>query len=115
MKLPGVEKAEIHSAKIVSYLLSTTHPAGKSKASFFMEFGFSADKWEELAAALKQHAIDNEVARQEKTAFGTRYIVEGRLKAADGTWLNIRSAWFIHEPGEAPKFVTAHPLRRRRA
>ena len=113
MKLPDVEKAEIREAKVVNYLLSTTHPSGKSKAAFFTEFGFSADRWEELAVALTQHAVDNEVAREESTAFGTRYIVEGRLKAPDGTWLNIRCAWFVHKAGEGPKFVTAHPLKRR--
>ena len=61
MRLPDVEKAEITEAKIVKYLLSTTHRAGKSKASFFMEFGFGPERWEELAEALKQHAMDNEV------------------------------------------------------
>ncbi|MGH7828144.1 MAG: DUF6883 domain-containing protein [Candidatus Binatia bacterium] len=38
--LRGVERAEISETKIVKYLLSTTHRAGKSKATFFMEFGF---------------------------------------------------------------------------
>ena len=58
MKLPDVEKAEVPEAKVVRYLLSITHRAGKSKASFFMEFGFDPDRWEKLAAALKQHAIN---------------------------------------------------------
>ena len=44
MKLPGIEKAEIREAKIVRYLLSTTHRAGKSKAIFFMEFGFDPQR-----------------------------------------------------------------------
>jgi hypothetical protein len=42
MRLPNVEKAEITEAKVVRYLLSTTHRAGKSKAAFFMQFGFNA-------------------------------------------------------------------------
>ena len=113
MKLPYVEKAEIPEAKVVRYLLSTTHRAGKSKASFFMEFGFHADRWEELAGALKQHAMDNEVTLEEKTTFGTRYVIEGDLKAPDGTWLNVRSAWFIDVDDDSPRFITAHPLRRR--
>lgn len=113
MKLPDVEKAVIPEAKVVRYLLSTTHRAGKSKASFFMEFGFDSSRWEELATALKQHAIDNEITIQERTIFGTRYVIEGLLKAPDGRWLNIRSAWFIDEEGEGPRFITAHPLRRR--
>ena len=114
MRLPNVGRAQISEAKVVRYLLSTTHRAGKSKASFFMQFEFDSSRWEELARALKQHATDNEIQLEEKTSFGTRYIIDGLLKAPDGKWLNIRSAWFIDEEGEAPRFVTAHPLKRRR-
>ena len=90
MKLPGAEKAVVTEAKIVRYLLSTTHRAGKSKAAFFMEFGFHPELWEELARALKQHAMDNEVTLTERAEFGTRYVIDGPLKAADGRWLNVR-------------------------
>jgi len=114
MILPNVENAEIPESKITKYLLSTTHRAGKSKASFFMQFGFDLDRWEELALALKEHASDNEVALEEKTIFGTRYIIDGLLKAPDGRLLNIRAAWYINTAGDVPRFVTAHPLRRRR-
>jgi hypothetical protein len=114
MRLPNLENAEISESKITKYLLSTTHRAGKSKASFFMQFGFDLDRWEALALALKQHELDNEVALEEKTIFGTRYIIDGLLKAPDGRLLNIRAAWYIHTDGDVPRFVTAHPLRRRR-
>jgi hypothetical protein len=79
-----------------------------------LKFGFDAEQWQELARALKQHAMDNEITMEERTTFGTRYVIEGLLKATDGTWLNIRSAWFIDNEGDAPRFITAHPLRRRR-
>jgi hypothetical protein len=115
MKLPDVEKAEIKESKITQYLLSTTHRAGKSKASFFIRFGFDPDRWEELATALRQHARDNEITLEEKTVFGTRYVIDGLLKAPDERWLNVRTAWFINRVGDPPRFVTAHPLRRRRA
>jgi hypothetical protein len=115
VRLPGVEKAEISEAKVVKYLLSTTHRAGKSKAAFFMQFGFDPSRWGELAIALKQHAISNDVTREERTIFGTRYVIEGLLTAPDGRRLNVRTAWFIDEGGEVPRFVTAHPLRRGRS
>jgi len=76
---------------------------------------FAQNDEEELALALKQHAIDNEVTLEEKTIFGTRYVIDGLLKAPDGRWLNMRSAWFVDREGETPRFVTAHPLRRRRS
>ena len=113
MRLPGIKRAEISEAKIVRYLLSTTHRAGKSKAIFFMEFGFDPRRWEELAIALKEHAINNEITREERTLFGTRYVIEGPLRAPDGTSLNVRTAWFVDDGGEVPRFITAHPLKRR--
>jgi hypothetical protein len=115
MKLPLVDRAEISETKIVNYLLSTTHRAGKSKASFFMQFGFDSSRWEELARALKQHAQDNDITLEEQTIFGTRYVIEGLLTAPDGRRLNVRTAWFIDDDGEVPRFITAHPLRRRRS
>ena len=95
MKLPGSENAEVGETKIVRYLLSTTHRAGKSKAAFFTEFGFSADQWEVLDRALRQHAMDNEIALEQRTVFGTRYVIDGLLQAPDGRLLNVRAAWFI--------------------
>jgi len=80
MKLPDIDKAEIKESKITQYLLSTTHRAGKSKAAFFTRFGFDADHWEELAMALRQHAHDNDITLEVKTAFGTRYVIDGPLK-----------------------------------
>ena len=114
MKLPGVENAKVGETKIVRYLLSTTHRAGKSKAAFFMEFGFSAERWEDLDRALRQHAMDNEIALEQRTSFGTRYVIDGLLQAPDGRSLNIRAAWFIDNEGDAPRFITAHLLRRKR-
>jgi hypothetical protein len=114
MNLPGVEKTQVSETKIVKYLLSTTHRAGKSKAAFFMEFGFDPDRWEEFGRALRQHATNNEITREEKTRFGTRYIIDGPLQAPDGRMLNVRTAWFIDNEGDAPRFIKAHPLRRRR-
>lgn len=67
MKLPDVDKAQVPESKITQYLLSTTHRSGKSKAFFFLTFGFDPDHWEDLASALKQHARDNEVAVEEVT------------------------------------------------
>lgn len=114
MKLPLVDKAEISETKVVKYLLSTTHRAGKSKAVFFMQFGFNASRWEELAKALKQHAMDNEITLQVRTTFGMRYVIDGDLTTPGGARLNVRTAWFIDDDSEVPRFITAHPLRRRR-
>ena len=110
MKLPNVESANVPERKITHYLLNPAHPAGGSKAAFFLRFGFTVAEWARLADALRQHARENDVVLVEETPHGTRHVVEGLLTAPDGRRLNVRAAWYIHPGSSAPQFVTAHPL-----
>ena len=95
MKLPFAEQASVPEHKLTQYLLNPAHPAGGSKALFFLKFGFLASDWPRLASALLQQARDNEITETERTAYGVRYVIDGLLSAPDGTLLNIRSAWYI--------------------
>jgi len=110
MKLPNAPSATVPEQKITLYLLNPAHPAGGSKARFFLRFGFAVAEWQRLAEALLRHVREHEVAAMEETAHGSRYVVDGLLTAPDGSLLNIRSAWYIDPGGVAPRFVTAHPL-----
>jgi hypothetical protein len=113
VKLPNYENAIVPRAKIVEYLLSPTHRDGRSKAAFFTRYGFSVDRWEELAAALLRHAAGHAIAKIEDSPFGARYIIEGGLATPDGRVPVIRSVWFIETGEHLPRFVTAYPLHRR--
>lgn len=113
MKLPNAHLATVPERKITLYLLNPAHPAGGSKASFFLRFGFTVAKWQQLAEALLRHTRENEMVETEQTAHGRRFVVDGPLIAPDGSRLNIRSAWYIYPGrGDKPQFVTAHPLRK---
>ena len=114
MKLPQGERANISRGKVVEYLLSETHRAGKSKAIFFRASGFRIEKWYELADRLKQHSLDHEVAHSEETTFGIRFVIEGPLLAPNGRILQIRSIWFLDKNGQVPRFVTAYPWKQRK-
>jgi len=41
MKLPNAHLATVPERKVTHYLLNPAHPAGGSKASFFLRFGFT--------------------------------------------------------------------------
>jgi len=60
--VPGCDQAIVESAKVVSYLLSSTHPIGRSKARFFTQFGFREDAPEKLVQALLKHIRTYDVA-----------------------------------------------------
>jgi hypothetical protein len=114
MKLPLVNEAEVPRAKIVLYLLNPNHRSGKSKARFFTGHGYAAERWQELAGALRTHARDNEVVKQETTPLGVRLVVEGPLILCDGAVAQIRSVWFIESGERAARLATAYPLRPRK-
>ena len=77
MKLPGLVGAVVPKAKITDYLLSASHPGGRGKAKWFVGYGFVSEKWEELAEALRRHAVEHEVSRQEDSHHGRRYNCRG--------------------------------------
>lgn len=111
MKLPNLDEAIIPREKIVDYLLSKTHKDGRGKAEFFLQYGFSAESWEILAAALKKHAETYEVNKTELSPFGMRYIIEGGILAPDKNMPFIRAVWFVDTGMSTPRFVTAYPQR----
>lgn len=110
MKLPHLDQVSVPQSKIVDYLLSPTHPEGRSKALFFARFGFTLEACDFLADALRRHAAEHEVAKEETSPFGTRYVVEGILRTPSGRTPRIRAVWFIDGGANVPRFVTAYPL-----
>lgn len=100
--------------KIVHYLLDLTHPVGRSKAEFFLRFGFTLDDWEVMAAALLRHAHEHEIAKTETTDEGERYVIEGVIHTPDERNPFVRSVWFIEQDKTFPQFVTCYPIRKKR-
>jgi hypothetical protein len=110
VKLPNWDRATVPSSKIVDYILSPTHRDGRSKAAFFVRFGFTLDEWTLLADALLEHARIHEVANEESSPFGIRYVIEGPLLCPDGRSALVRTVWFIETGESEPRFITAYPL-----
>lgn len=113
MKL-AFQQAVVPERKITAYLLSPTHPDGRSKEKFFTAFDFSINNWKGLSSALTRHAADNEVTKVEDTALGTRYVVEGIIYTPDNRNPLIRSVWFIEKEENIPRFVPAYPFSQKR-
>ena len=111
MKLPGYEQAVVPERKITAYLLSLTHRDGRSKAIFFMRFGFTINEWQTLANALLLHAATHEIVSLEQTPFGVNYVIEGPLATPDGRAPHVRVVWFIATGEQTPYLATAYPLK----
>jgi hypothetical protein len=115
MKVPNADQAVVPRAKVFDYLLSETHFHGRHKAALFRRFGFAAENWQELAAALKGHVEEHEIAKEEPSPFGRRFVVEGIMQMPDGRTPLIRTIWFLRSQQATPCFVTAYPLKQRPA
>jgi hypothetical protein len=111
MKLPQVEKALIDELKVTGYLLNATHEQGGSKAAFFLQFGFTIAEWTQLADVLIEQAKSHDVVCINQTEHGTKYIIEGDIRAPDGRPLHIRAVWIIDYDTDSPRLVTAYPIK----
>ena len=110
MKLPNIERAVVLGRKITHYLLSTTHRDGRHKEEFFRSFGFKLEAWEELAAALLNHARNHEIVEIVPTPFGRNFVVEGVLSVPDGRTPKVRAIRLIANGREMATLATAYPL-----
>ena len=107
--VPGCDRAIVEPAKVGSYLLSSTHPIGRSKARFFMRFGFRQDAPEGLVQALLEHVRTHDVANAEVSSYGTKSRVDGPMGSPDGRNPPMSSVWIVRNGESTPRFVTAFP------
>ena len=109
MRLPNAELARIDREKLTSYLLSFTHPVGRSKARFFGELGFAESNVEELEEALLSIAQSGEVVETLSSEYGRKYVVDGTIRGSAGIDAHLRTIWIIESGESRPRFVTAYP------
>ena len=111
MKLPNNEQSTVSREKVVNYLLNSNHTVGRAKAIYFTSLGFTADQWELLAAALREHSDMHGVSSIEREAFGTMYVIEGKLRTPRGETLrSVRVVWIVTHGEQHPRLVTAYPV-----
>jgi hypothetical protein len=107
--LPGVVNAVIEPRKLRDYLLSHSHPIGRTKADFFARLGYAREGWHVLAADLRKLAEEGEAIEIATTEFGMKFEVRGTLRGPSGRDAGVVSAWIILLGEDFPRFVTAYP------
>ena len=108
-QLPNIEFAQVDQSKVVDYLLNAEKMPGAAKARFFKSFGFRADSWKQMVAALVDQARENPVVKEHESRFGTKYTIEGTIKTPDGRNPKIWTVWQIDKDHLAPRLITAYP------
>ena len=108
VNLPGVERAVLEAAKIRDYILSPSHPIGRFK-NRFSALGYAQDEWQILAMDLRQHAENGVVTESEKSRFGQKFEVRGKLAGPTGRAAEVTAIWMVRTGEDFPRFVTAYP------
>ncbi|MCE9595381.1 MAG: adhesin [Planctomycetes bacterium] len=109
MNLPNAERAVIDNAKLVGYLLSSTHPVGRYKARFFLQVGYTETHATRFEADLLDHARAHSATLTEATAFGRKYEVRGSLLTPSGRRTDLVTVWIILDGEQVPRLITAYP------
>ena len=109
MELPNRQRAVVEDAKIRDYLLSSTHPIGHFKATFFTALGFSADRWPELQAAILSHGQTGVATQGHESPYVTKYEIRAAIEGPAGRSATVVSVWMIGNDVDFPTFITAFP------
>jgi len=109
MSLPNAEGAQVDPKKLKEYLLSETHPIGRSKAKFFRGLGFDESNFGILEEGLIGIAKTEEVLEAEPSPHGIKYVVDGFITTPSGTRIRLRTVWIVEKDQDRPRFVTAYP------
>ena len=92
--LPNREHAYVEESKLTDYLLSDSHPVGRSKAQFFKAAGFDKLNVDILARALV-HIAETQAVEDITTGYGSKYVADGTLHSPQLGPLNVRTVWIV--------------------
>lgn len=110
MKLPYRKNAYIPKAKLTAYLLSQTHEVGRFKSKYFHALGYDLLNLNILEKALRTIAQSQDVEEVLPTTYGTKYIIDGKIKTPNGKVVKLRTVWIIEKSQKRPRFITVYPV-----
>jgi hypothetical protein len=106
--IPNADNATVDPAKITYYLLNIFHEKGKSKASFFLRFGFTVGNVSVFVDALTEHARTRPIIDTLPSRYGTKYITECEIQTPDGRNPCITVVWMMGDQNIL-RLITAVP------
>ena len=110
MELPNAGSAIVTTDKLRAYLLSDAHPVGQYKALFFKNLGYDEADADILRQDLLNIAAEQEISDSQQSVYGTKYIVDGPVRAPSGNAVSIRTVWLVESGTSEPRLVTDYPI-----
>jgi len=104
--LPNGERARIPMEKLTDYCLHPDHPRGKDQARVFAAvLGITRDSANELAALVRQAAIEGDITKEAMSVFGRYYRVDWAISTRGNAVL--RTIGEIAPGEEVPRLISA--------
>ena len=108
-KLPNADRAFVDPRKILDYLLSLDHPAGRYKAAFLFNLGYSRARWARLRGDLLTIAQTADAVVSHRTPYGHKYVTTGTLTSPTGREAEVVVVWIVLSGENFPRLVTLVP------
>ncbi len=102
--------ARIDDRKVRDYLLSPTHPIGRSKATWFRSLGYTQDDWKRLRDDLLATSAQGLAVVCAPDAHGQKFEVRATLTGPSGRTRQITAVWMVRHDEDHPRFITAYPV-----
>lgn len=100
----------ISKDKLVGYLLSDTHPTGKSKANFFQKHGYTKRNVDKLREQLLILINENEISKTINSEFGQKHIIDGKIHSQLKETIRVRTIWIDDPKKNEIRLVTCYPI-----
>ena len=110
LQLPA--NLQVETVKITAYLLNLAHVDGRSKAKFFISWGFAASNPDALAYALLAHPIGSAPTSTQTNRYGSSFTFEGPILSPRGPTPDVRTVWEVRTGDAFGRLVTAYPCAR---
>lgn len=92
--------------KMWGYLLTFGEEADKS--GFLALLGYTENDAERLAADIRQQLLPCDASPAGETAYGRKFVIEGRLRGPNGRSLPVKSIWMMEKATGRTKFITLY-------
>jgi hypothetical protein len=108
MRLPNGDRAVVDDRKLLQFILSPSHPHGRTHAHLFDRLlGINLTNADVLRQALLQAAATGDAILGEMSDFGQKYEIRFTFSGPRGVY-NVLSVWMIESSGDVPRLVTAY-------
>lgn len=106
-----IQEADVRvpEGKLEQYLLSTSHPHGRSKAVLFLNNGYGPEKADTLREQFLRVFRNGTLEDEIESEYGMKYVISGVIRVKEEKKAKVTTVWIDEAGTDYVRFVTAYP------